>query len=150
VAHAWGWQGIFIILLFLGIILLGMAFPLQESLSRKKRFSGRLTASLTGYKEVLRIKGFASYSIVYALAMATLFAYISATPFIVQDLFGFSELQFSLVFAVNAIALASGSALSLRFKTMSKAALYGSAIAATLAAIGVMSEILDPQRFHRL
>lgn len=147
VAHAWGWQGIFIILLFLGIILLGMAFPLQESLGRKKRFSGRLTASFTGYKEVMRIKGFASYSIVYALAMATLFAYISATPFIVQDLFGFSELQFSLVFAVNAIALASGSALSLRFMTMSKAAFYGTTIAATLAAIGVMSEILDHSDF---
>lgn len=138
VAHTWGWQGIFIILLFLGVILLGMCFPLRESLARGKRFTGRLAASVKGYREVLKIKGFASYSLVYALAMAALFGYISATPFIVQDIFGFSELQFSLVFAVNAIALAAGSALSLRFSAMSKAALYGSVTGSVLALTGAI------------
>ncbi len=147
VAHAWGWQGIFIILLGLGIVLLGMCVPLQESLAPKKRFSGKLAASVKGYKKVLRINGFASYSIVYALAMAALFAYISATPFIVQNIYGFSELQFSLVFAVNAIALAAGSALSLRFSTMSKAALYGSAIGAVLAIAGALTAILGLSGF---
>lgn len=141
VAHAWGWQGIFIILLVLGIILLGMCIPLRESLSPAKRFTGKLVASMKGYREVLKIKGFASYSIVYALAMSALFAYISATPFIVQDIFGFSELQFSLVFAVNAIALAAGSALSLRFNAMSKAALYGSVIGALPAVAGAMATL---------
>lgn len=139
VAHAWGWQGIFIILLVLGILLLGLCFPLSESLSPEKRFHGKLMASVKGYRKVLKIKGFTAYSIVYALAMAALFAYISATPFIVQDLFGFSELQFSLVFAVNAIALACGSALSLKFSAMSKAALYGSLIGGALAVAGVIT-----------
>lgn len=139
VAHEWGWQGIFVILLILGIVLLGLCIPFQESLPLTKRFSGKLTASAKGYKKVSKIKGFTSYSIVYALAMAALFAYISATPFIVQDMFGFSELQFSLVFAVNAIALATGSALSLRFSAMNRAALYGSVIGCLLAAVGAMS-----------
>lgn len=147
VAHAWGWHGIFIILLILGIILLGMCIPLQESLPPSKRFSGKLMASVKGYKKVLRIKGFASYSIVYALAMAALFAYISATPFIVQNIYGFSELQFSLVFAANAIALASGSALSLRFSTMNTAALYGSVIGGILATIGAMTALFDMSDF---
>lgn len=147
VAHVWGWQGIFIILLVLGVILLGMCIPLQESLAREKRFKGHLMASLKGYKEVLRIKGFPSYSIVYALAMAALFAYISATPFIVQEIFGFSELQFSLVFAVNAIALAAGSALSLRFSAMNKAALYGSTIGFILATAGVLTAIFGLSNF---
>lgn len=141
VAHVWGWQGIFIILLILGVILLGLCIPLEESLAATKRFSGKLMASMKGYKEVMRIKGFAAYSIVYALAMAALFAYISATPFIVQDVFGFSELQFSLVFAVNAVALASGSALSLRFSAMSRAALYGCLIGGTLALAGALSTL---------
>lgn len=147
VAHAWGWQGIFIILLILGIILLGLCIPLQESLPLTKRFSGKLMASVKGYKKVSEIKGFTSYSIVYALAMAALFAYISATPFIVQEIFGFSELQFSLVFAVNATALAAGSALSLRFSAMNKAALYGSAIGSTLAAVGAMGMSFDSYDF---
>lgn len=139
VAHVWGWQGIFIILLILGVLLLGMCIPLEESLAATKRFSGKLMASMKGYKEVMRVKGFGAYSIVYALAMAALFAYISATPFIVQDVFGFSELQFSLVFAVNAVALASGSALSLRFSAMSRAAFYGCLIGGALAIAGALS-----------
>lgn len=144
VAHAWGWQGIFIILLVLGVVLLGMCLPLKESLPRDRRFAGRLVASLKGYGEVMRIKGFTAFSIVYALAMATLFAYISATPFVVQDVFGFSELQFSLVFAVNAIALAAGSALSLKFSEMSNAALYGAAIGGMLALGGTaLSALTD-------
>lgn len=147
VAHAWGWQGIFIILLVLGVVLLGMCIPLQESLERGKRFSGKLMASVKGYREVLKIKGFTSYSLVYALAMAALFAYISATPFIVQDKFGFSELQFSLVFAVNAIALAAGSALSLRFSAMNKAALYGTVIGGLLALAGVLTVALGLSSF---
>lgn len=147
VAHAWGWQGIFIILLVLGVVLLGMCIPLQESLERGKRFSGKLIASVKGYREVLKIKGFTSYSLVYALAMAALFAYISATPFIVQDKFGFSELQFSLVFAVNAIALACGSALSLRFSAMNKAALYGTVIGGILALAGVLTVALGLSSF---
>lgn len=139
VAHVWGWQGIFVILLVLGIILTAMCFPLRESLSPDKWFQGKLTASLKGYSRVLKVKGFALYSLVYALAMATLFAYISATPFIVQDIFGFSELRFSLVFAVNAIALATGSALSLRFRSMSKAALFGSFTGFATAAAGAIA-----------
>lgn len=141
VAHVWGWKAIFVILLVLGIVLLGLCFPLNESLSPGKRFSGRLTASVKGYKMVLKIKGFTVYSIVYALAMAALFAYISATPFIVQDMFGFSELQFSLVFAVNAIALAAGSALSIKFRDMSRAALYGSVVGAFLAILGALMTV---------
>lgn len=147
VAHVWGWQGIFIILLILGIILLGMCIPLNESLPPSKRFSGKLMASVKGYGEVLRIRGFASYSVVYALAMAALFAYISATPFIVQDIFGFSELHFSLVFAVNAIALATGSALSLRFRSMNRAALYGSVTGGILAVVGVVAVLFDMSDF---
>lgn len=112
VAHAWGWQGIFVILLALGFILLALCWALHESLGREKRFTGIVT-SVRGYKIVLGVKGFPAYSLMYAMAMAALFAYISATPFIVQEVFGYSELQFSLVFATNAIAPAAGSALSL-------------------------------------
>ena len=138
VAHVWGWQGIFIILLGLGVVLLGMCIFLEESLPSGRRFPGKFMASANGYRQVLGVRGFASYSISYAMSMAALFAYISATPFIIQDIFGFSEVQFSLVFAINAIALAFGSALSLRFRNMANAAFYGSALGALLALAGTL------------
>lgn len=146
VAHAWGWQGIFVILLALGVILLALSWVLHESLGREKRFTG-IVASVRGDKIVLGVKGFPAYSLMYAMAMAALFAYISATPFIVQEVFGYSELQFSLVFATNAIALAAGSALSLRFRTMSKAAVCGTVIGSAFAAAGIVSVVCGISSF---
>lgn len=137
-AHAWGWQGIFVVLLALGVFLTVMSFALKESLEKADRFKGSLAASLKGYATVLRVKGFGAYSLVYALSMAALFAYISSTPFIVQKVYGFSELQFSVVFAVNAVGLAMGSALTLKFKTMSRATKTGTRLGAVVAFIAVL------------
>lgn len=141
VAHVWGWQGIFVVLLALGILLTAMCFPLRESLGPGCRFKGSLAASLKGYATVLRAKGFGAYCLVYALAMAALFAYISSTPFIVQKIYGFTEWQFSLVFAVNAVGLAAGSALTLRFETMSKAAKTGTKLGAAAALTALLMSL---------
>lgn len=138
VAHAWGWHGIFVVLLALGIMLTLMCFGLKESLEKSKRFKGSLLASMKGYATVLRIKGFAPYSFIYALSMAALFTYIASTPFIVQQVYQFSDLQFSLVFAVNAIGLALGSTLSLKFGTMTKATKTGTTIGAAIAAVAAI------------
>lgn len=142
VAHAWGWQGIFVVLLALGVFLTVMSLTLKESLERANRFKGSLAASLKGYATVLMVKSFGAYSLVYALSMAALFAYISSTPFIVQKVYGFSELQFSLVFAVNAIGLATGSALTLKFKTMQKATKTGTRLGAAVAFITVLISLM--------
>lgn len=142
-AHAWGWQGIFIVLLALGALLTIMSCALKESLEKTNRFKGSLAASLKGYTIVLKMKGFMVYSLIYALSMAALFAYISSTPFIVQNVYGFSELQFSLIFAVNAVGLATGSALTLKFTTMQKAARTGTLLGVAAAFIAVILSLTD-------
>lgn len=142
VAHAWGWRGIFVVLLALGVVLTVMSFALRESLERKERFGGSLLASLKGYVRVLQVKGFGAYCLIYALAMASLFAYISSTPFIVQEIYGFTELQFSLVFAVNAVGLAIGSALTLKFRTMSQATKVGTMLGAVVALIALIISLV--------
>lgn len=147
VAHVWGWHGIFVILLVLGIVLLVSCHQLRESLPLSRRFKGNLISSLRGYKIVTNIKGFIAYSMVYALGMAALFAYISATPFIVQSIYGFSELQFSIVFAVNAIALATGSYLSIKFSSLKKAALYGTITGCISSLSGIILTIFIGKMF---
>lgn len=147
VAHAWGWQGIFIVLLALGVILIIMCFFLRESLENSNRFIRNLTASLKGYAIVLKVRDFGAYSLIYALAMAALFAYISSTSFIVQKIYRFSELQFSLVFAINAIGLAMGSALTLKFKTMAMATKIGTRPGTTVAFIAAIILIIDCSDF---
>lgn len=147
VAHVWGWHGIFVILLVLGIVLLVSCHQLRESLPLSRRFKGNLISSLRGYKIVTNIKGFIAYSMVYALGMAALFAYISATPFIVQSIYGFSELQFSIVFAVNAIALATGSYLSIKFSSLKKAALSGTITGCISSLSGIILTIFIGKMF---
>lgn len=124
-----------------------MSAALKESLGKANRFKGSLAASLKGYATVLKVKGFGAYCFVYALSMAALFAYISSTPFIVQKVFGFSELEFSLVFAVNAIGLATGSALTLKFKTMHKATRTGTRFGAIVAFIAVLISLTNCSGF---
>lgn len=133
VAQVWGWKGIFVLLLALGVALAFLCVPLKESLEKSKRISGNFAHSLKGYAMALGVKGFGRYCLLYALAMASLFAYISSTSFIVQGIFGLSTLEFSLVFAINAIALAIGSSLSIRFRTMSLAATTGTLVGAAIS-----------------
>ncbi|MGM9842253.1 MAG: multidrug effflux MFS transporter [Candidatus Limisoma sp.] len=142
VAQAWGWRGIFVSLLSVGVLLTFMSFVLRESLDKCNRFKGSLVASMKGYATVLRVKGFGAYCLVYAFSMAALFSYISSTPFIVQTVYGFSALEFSLVFAVNALGLATGSALILKFKTIQKATLTGSLLGAAVAFIAVIVSLI--------
>lgn len=147
IAQIWGWQGIFILLLILGVILVGLCFPLRESLVPGRRFQGNILSSIKGYKIVFDIPGFIAYSMVYALAMAALFAYISSTPFVVQSVFGFSELQFSMVFAINSVGLALGSALTMKFKSMRTATLTGTLIGSISAGAGAIATLLSGNNF---
>ena len=45
------------------------------------------------------------YVLASALAFAAMFGYISASPFIIEDVFGQSPQVFSLFFAVNALGI---------------------------------------------
>lgn len=50
-----------------------------------------------------------------SFALAILFAYIAASPFIIQNHYGYSPFAFSLFFAANAVAIGLGSGVSVKF-----------------------------------
>lgn len=141
VAHVWGWRGIFVSLLAIGVLLLLMSLPFKESLDKRNRLTGSIPDTLKNYKQVIHSRGIISYSLIYSAGMAALFAYIAATPFIVQNVFGFSELQFSIVFAVNAIGLASGAALSIKFKNENSAIRCGGILGTVFALLLTISAL---------
>lgn len=127
VANSVGWKGIFLILLVIGVGLLAGCSRFRESLPRENRIKGSTLKVVGGFVKVLRQPLFSTYIAVFGLAYGVLFSYISSAPFIVQNRFGFSEMQFSMVFAVNGIATAIGSGLTIRFKKMQNAALFSTA-----------------------
>lgn len=115
-----GWKGIFAILFVWGIIITAVSFNFKESLSKSRRSKEKFSKSLNMFKNVLKNKIFVFSTLQMAFTMAILFAYIASSPFIIQTHYHFSPFQFSLFFALNAIALGCGAALSAKFKNQEK------------------------------
>ena len=56
------------------------------------------------------------YVFIQAFVFGMIFAYISSSPFVLQEHYRLSPLLYSLCFAVNAIALIIGTTLAGRFR----------------------------------
>lgn len=125
VAEAIGWQGIFWVLFGLGVFLLALTYPFEESLQPENRHRGKVTSLFKTFPLLFKMKKFSLLVIVYIFTYGILFAYISSSSFIVQSYYGLSELWFSLIFGINAIAMGLGSTIVLKFKNLSNAIMIG-------------------------
>lgn len=130
-----GWQGIFCILLGLGVILLMGSYHFRESLPKEHRLVSEWSDTFRSFKVVLQDRRYIFYVLQMAFAQGVLFAYISSSPFIVQQHYGFSALAFSLCFAVNAVAIGVAAALSVKFRRSVNCTLTG-CVGMLIAAVG--------------
>lgn len=108
------WQGIFYVLLFIGMALLLVTIAFRESLP--KPIQGSTLTAFHGYLPVIRNWRFMRYVLVQAMAMGAMFAYIGSSPFLFQEHFGLSPLSYSFCFGLNALGIMAGSLLILRFR----------------------------------
>ncbi len=140
------WRGVFAVLFVLGVALLGACIHFNESLSRVKRSQESVWKTLSLFKQVVKNRTFMLYVLQMAFAQGMLFGYIAASPFIIQEHYGFSPFAFSLFFAANAVAIGTGAALSVKFKRQENCVLASCAgmlvcsvalLAALLAGAGV-------------
>lgn len=144
VASSIGWRGIFMLLLGIGIVLLILSFVYRET--RPKHLCETYTPKemLTGYACIVKVKAFVIPTLVFAASNGVLFGYISSAPFIVQTIFGFSELGFAIVFGINAVAIGVGAALALKFKKLINATLTGACILFSLSLLQLVQALLYP------
>ncbi|MFF4216346.1 multidrug effflux MFS transporter [Streptomyces nondiastaticus] len=100
------WRGVFVVLTAVGVLLtLAVWRFLHETLPPEKRQAGGLGAALRAMGALLGDRVFTGYMLAGGFAFAALFAYISASPFVVQDIYGASPQTFSLLFGLNSIGL---------------------------------------------
>ena len=100
------WRGIFIVLSILGILMVAAAiFSIQETLSQENRIAGGLKSTLLTLKNLLRDRIFIGYVLTQGFVLAAMFAYISGSPFVIQNIYGASPQMFSLIFAVNGLGI---------------------------------------------
>ncbi|MFV8128144.1 multidrug effflux MFS transporter [Streptomyces syringium] len=100
------WRGVFVVLTVVGILLTLVVWRrLDETLPPGRRQTGGLGEALRTMRGLLADRVFTGYMLAGGFAFAALFAYISASPFVVQDIYGASPQTFSLLFGVNSIGL---------------------------------------------
>ncbi|MEU5212205.1 multidrug effflux MFS transporter [Streptomyces sp. NPDC020742] len=100
------WRGVFVVLTAVGLALTLLVWRrLDETLPPAHRHSGGLGEALRTMRDLLADRVFSGYVLVGSFAFAALFAYISASPFVVQEIYGASPQVFSLLFGLNSIGL---------------------------------------------
>ncbi|MFI6640071.1 Bcr/CflA family multidrug efflux MFS transporter [Streptomyces sp. NPDC050504] len=100
------WRGVFYVLAGVGVLLTLVVWKwLGETLPPERRHSGGVGEALRTMRGLLADRVFTGYMLAGGLAFAALFAYITASPFVVQEIYGASPQTFSLLFGVNSVGL---------------------------------------------
>lgn len=122
VARSVGWQGIFWILFAFAAMLLCLAFILKESLPPARRVKGNFMSSFKNYAVLIHNRHFLIHALLKGGGLGVLFAYVSSIPFVIQTHYGYSQVQFGLFMGVNALFVATGAMLAVKFNPLKKAA----------------------------
>ncbi len=100
------WRGIFVVLAVIALGMLVLAsVALPETLPVERRRPVSVTGSLRAYGALFKDRLFIVMVLVAGLMFATLFAYISGAPFVLQDIYGMTPQQFGLAFSANAVGM---------------------------------------------
>lgn len=104
------WIGVFIALALLGVCLWMITkWRLPETLPAERRSPSNIGHQFRGYGQLLRDRSFLGYMLTQGIMVAGVFAYVSGTPFIYQNIYGVSPTTFALLFGSNGISLILGS-----------------------------------------
>ncbi|WP_376972427.1 multidrug effflux MFS transporter [Arthrobacter sp.] len=108
------WQGLFAILAVYGAAAaVAGVLLLAETLPPERRQAAG-TSVLTRYAAVLRDRIFVGLLLVGGFNFSALFSYLSASPFVFQDLYGLTEQQYGFLFMVNSLGIVAGVQTSAR------------------------------------
>ncbi len=109
------WPAIFWVLGLFGLLCIAaVSFGLPESLPVERRTRDGVGGALRGYAALFLDKPFLGLAFCSAFASGSLFAYITASPFVFISLHGVSAQTFAILFGANAFALILSSQINAR------------------------------------
>ncbi|WP_062517511.1 multidrug effflux MFS transporter [Demequina gelatinilytica] len=111
-----GWRGILAIVVALSVIMVvAIVAVVRESYPAERRLADRAERLASGSPlRALRSRTFVGYTASFSFAFAVMMAYISASPFLYQDMMGLGEATYGLAFGLNALGLMVVSGVSAR------------------------------------
>jgi len=100
------WRGVFVVLTVVGTVLTAAVWAkLPETLPAGERHGGGVGEALHSMRRLLADLPFTGFMLAGGFAFAALFAYISASPYVIQEIYGASPQTFSLLFGLNSVGL---------------------------------------------
>jgi len=100
------WKSIFYILSLIGsAMVLSVMFFLPETLPETQRSEGNLLAVFKSFGTLFKDRIFIGIAFVQAFISMSMFAYIAASPFVLQNVYEVTPQQFSLIFAMNGLGI---------------------------------------------
>jgi MFS transporter, DHA1 family, multidrug resistance protein len=109
------WRGIFYFLAAYGVVvMLAAFFFIVETLPPARRIDIGHTTVRERYRSVLTDRIFLGVAIISAMTFSGLFAYLSSSSFLFQQIFGLNPQEFGLLFAVNSVGVVLGVQASAR------------------------------------
>ncbi len=109
------WRGIFVVLSGIAILLILLARgKLHESLPVDRRSQGSVFAAYAALGQVITHRAFMGFCLTQGFMMSGMFAYIGASPFVLQEIYGLSPRRSAFCFAANGIGLVIASQTSAR------------------------------------
>lgn len=100
------WRGVFVVLTVVGALLAVVVWTrLPETLPPARRQGGGVGETLGSMRRLLADRAFTGYLLAGGFAFAALFAYIAASPFVIQEIYGASPQTYSLLFGLNSVGL---------------------------------------------
>lgn len=146
---AFGWRGIFFGLAVAGAAcVLATLLVLPESHPPAQRATGDVRRLAGDIATIFRSRAFLGSATIIWLVFIALFAYISASSFIMQSTLGFSVIGYTVAFAVNGIAMilaaAAAARLSARIGGRALAAVGISLLSSGAACVLIASAMTEP------
>jgi DHA1 family bicyclomycin/chloramphenicol resistance-like MFS transporter len=100
------WRGIYVALAAFGVLLYAVVLiALDETHPRSGRQSAALRSVLKSFSTLWHDRHFVALAGAFGLTFASLFAYISGSSFVLEDIYRLSPQLYAVVFAANAAGL---------------------------------------------
>ncbi|MCP3425460.1 multidrug effflux MFS transporter [Rothia sp. AR01] len=107
------WRAIFWFLTGLTLLLtVAVLLLAPETLPRERRRPGGLASAGRGILALLRRPRYVGFVLAFILSFGTLFAYVSGSTYVLQNVLGLSPTQFALVFGMNSVGLLGNTIVS--------------------------------------
>jgi DHA1 family bicyclomycin/chloramphenicol resistance-like MFS transporter len=103
------WRGMFVFLAAYGAFaLLASVFFIVETLPPARRIDLGHSTTRQRYRALFTDRIFVGVAIIAGLTFSGLFAYLSSSSFLFQDVYGLDPQEFGLLFALNSIGVVAG------------------------------------------